>query len=412
MSACSVRSLAIEALYAVLARNRHADEALAERMPRLVKDADRRMLHALVHGVLRHWFSLEADVCRFLSCKPEIDVRCALLLGALQLRHLRTPAHAAVAETVSAIRMIRPRACSLVNAVLRRVADSPPPKRLKPHQRLELPKWMYRQWRDDWGAERLRTMAEHFGRVPPLGLAVRENRDAWLRRARAVGIEAGVEADLPHAVWVPASTPIHELPGFADGECWVMDFSAQAGVRLLVEALPVGTRRICDVCAAPGGKTALLRACLPGVKVISMDRDATRLQRLRQNLARMSWIGADVLQADACRMPWPDDSVEALFLDAPCSASGLLRRHPDVRFLHDQASLHRLAAIQRRMMDEAARVLRPGGRMVYAVCSIHRQEQQAALRDDLHLEAELRVFPDGLHDGFYAARLRKPETRR
>ncbi len=403
------RAVAIEVLCAVLVEHRHADDALATAMARLHADADRRFVHVLVYGVLRHYFSLEADVCRFVKRKPEDAVRMALLLGAFQWRHLQTPAHATVGETVEAVRCFQPKACGMVNAVLRRLIAQSPPARLKPHQRLELPQWLYRCWRDEWGADTLQQWFHDVDSIPPLTIAVRAARESWLQGAASMGLLAQPASHVATGVLLPGGTDVRALPGFAEGECWVMDQSAQASVHLLVDGLSASPAQVVDVCAAPGGKTAMLSALLPQTTVIAVEVHARRMARLRENQQRLRWMRAQPVRADARLLPFADASIEALFLDAPCTASGLLRKHPDVRFLHDEAQLQALVAQQQQLLAEAARVLRPGACMVYAVCAVHRQEQAPVLPAGLAKEAVLRIFPDTERDGFYAVRLRKQQ---
>lgn len=402
----SVRRYAIQALCAVIHHGTRADDAITVSLPDIEKDADKRFLHHLVYGVLRHYFSLEADVSRFIRDKPEPVVVMALILGAYQLRHLDTPPHAAVSETVEAIRPLQPRAVPLVNAILRQLTRHAAPKKLKPHQRHELPRWVYCQWRDHWGMETLNDFSKLLQSPAPLTIAVLGDRAEWLCLAHAVGLDAVAGELCPQAVLLPTSTPVTGLPWYESGKIIVMDQAAQASVHLLCEAVENKTGYILDLCAAPGGKTALLAYLLPQATIIAVEYYARRLPLLLENLQRLLLSNIHVIQSDAQKLPFSDQSMDGVFLDAPCSASGLLRKHPDVRFLHDLPQVERLVLQQSNMLHESLRLLKTNAPVVYAVCSIHHQEHAAIKQHALNPEKELHLLPAEHHDGFYAARLR------
>ncbi|MDQ6979803.1 MAG: transcription antitermination factor NusB [Mariprofundaceae bacterium] len=401
------RLLAIRVLVAVLKHGQRADAAMLALPEQMEHGADRRFVHTLVYTTLRYYFSLEADVSRFVRDKPEPAVMAALLLGTCQLRVLETPPHAAVSATVDAIRILQPRAAALVNAILRQLTRHAAPKKLKPHQRLELPRWIYQQWRDHWGIESLEAIPASLRTPPPLSCAILGSRDEWLIQATASGLHAHAGTLSKQAVLLPGGSSVTDLPGYEQGNIMVMDQAAQASVALLVDGIADVNAPLCvlDLCAAPGGKTALLAHCLPQADVIAVEYSARRLPTLQQNMERLNMSSVSMMQADSNCLPLADQSVDAIFLDAPCSASGVMRKHPDVRFLHDQAQLERLAGQQLTMLNEAIRVLKPGGVLLYAVCSIHPLEHQAALHDGLNIDASLTLLPSEENDGFYAARL-------
>lgn len=402
MGGCSlpgmlVRKAAMETLNRVIYASVKADTALA--VPDRELDArDCGLLHELVYGVLRRFYSLEADMSRYCRTKPDDMAHMALLLGTYQLRHMRVPAHAAVSETVAAIKALQPKAAGFVNAVLRHVAASEPPEKLRPYQQTELPKWLYAAWRDAFGADEVRQFCRDMQQTPPLCLAVFGDRDDWLDRARAAGMAAAAGELSPHAVLLPAGTPVTQLPGFAAGDFVVMDQAAQMAVLALQADQP---RTIIDLCAAPGGKTALLAHRFPDAAVIAVELRGSRLPRLRENLARLDCPNVRIVQADTLRLPLADGMADAVLLDAPCSASGVLRRHPDAKFLHDREHVRVLAERQRSMLTEALRLLKSDGRLVYAVCSIHPEENEEVTAP-LALSGR-RLFPTGTHDGFYIA---------
>ncbi|RMH60325.1 MAG: methyltransferase domain-containing protein [Zetaproteobacteria bacterium] len=400
LDAPSARLAAVRLLDAVLARRQRADVGLA-RLPA----PTRALAHEIVYGVLRRYFSLEVDVSRFLREKPEPVVRALLLAGAYQLRYMRMPAYAVVHAMVDVCKAVQPRAKGLVNAVLRRVAESEPPARLKPYQRAELPRWLYAAWRDQFGAEQVRNCARWLREKPLLSVAVPDGRENWMRSAERAGFACERGALSPLAVTLAGGTAVESLPGYTRGEFLVMDQAAQ----LAVLQLPVRAHdRVLDLCAAPGGKSALLARLYPQAEVLAVDRDARRLPRLRDNLRRMRATNVRLVHADARALPLPDAAVNTILLDAPCTASGILRRHPDAKFLHDAGDVRRHAVRQRAMMQEAWRVLRPGGFVLYAVCSIHRAENEDVIAGQGEVVRMRRLLPARDHDGFFFALLRKP----
>jgi 16S rRNA (cytosine967-C5)-methyltransferase len=401
-----VRQQAVDILVAVLSEGAKADMLLERAASTFDDGRDRGLLRELVYGVLRRYFSLEVDASRYMQAKPEDFVRLALLVGTYQIRHLRLPVHAAVHATVEAVKQSKhAKAAGMVNAVLRRVAENDPPAKLKPHQRAELPQWLYAAWRDGFGAERTAEIAAVFRDVPPLTVAVLDgDRDAWIRAVHAEGIEATPGELSNHAVLLPASTDVAGLPGYADGRFTVMDQAAQYAA-LALDVHPGD--KVLDLCAAPGGKTALLARLHPESEVTALELSAARLPRLQENLARLKATNVHVEQGDATALAHADDTFDAILLDAPCSASGVIRRHPDAKFIHDRDSVVRHAELQKRMVAEALRVLKPGGRLVYAVCSIHPEENEWAVANTPGLQSSERLFPSESHDGFFIARLAK-----
>ncbi len=410
------RGVAFDILVAVTERRRPLEEALdgADPAGSGVPARDRAAAHRLAATVLRRMGTLDAVLEPFLAKAPPPRVRLALMMGAAQLLFLDTPPHAAVGTVVSLVRErgLAPFA-GLVNAVLRRVAgagtaaldglDGP---------RLDVPAWLWSSWGRD-----ARPIAEALGREAPLdltlapGAAMPEN---------ALLLPTG-------SVRLPAGTRVAELPGYEDGAFWVQDAAAALPARLLA---PLPGERIADLCAAPGGKTAQLAAA--GARVSAIERDSGRLHRLRQNLSRLR-LETETIEADAGL--WrPSEPLDAVLLDAPCSATGTVRRHPDVLRLKRAADLGPLVEGQDRLLAAAAGMLRPGGRLVYAVCSLQPEEgpqrAEAAIRfglqpdpftpDELSAlpeartpEGWLRTHPGlwaerGGMDGFFVARFVRP----
>ena len=398
LSIKSVRALAILVLIDVIEKQRKSDVVL-EKFGENLEARDCALLHELVLGVLRRFFSLEADFSRFIKQKPDVEVRMSLLLGTYQLRHMRVPSHAAVSECVDAIKLFQPKASGMVNAVLRKVSISEPPKKLKPYQRAELPLWLYRVWRDAFGQDTVQAFASTLQQPPSLCVAVFVERDAWMAEVAGMGVEVCKGKYSPYAVLLPTGTYVPSLPGFDDGAFTVMDQAAQMAV-LALQAPEDGI--ILDVCAAPGGKTALLAHRFPKAKIVAIELNTKRIPRLQENLLRLNCKNVHLIQADALRLPILENYADAAFVDAPCSASGVLRRHPDAKFLHHESTVDALAKIQKGMLQAMMCSLKPNGNLVYAVCSIHPQENEHVTQGYRCLESE-RIFPSDTHDGFFWA---------
>ena len=359
------RLAAFDLLSTVLDKHRTLDEALAG-LP-AIEPRDRAAGHRLAAAVLRRAGTLDAALEPFLRKAPPDPVRHILRIGAAGLLLLETPAHAAVATAVG---LARARGLSpftgLVNAVLRKLAAAGPGAlEGLDAPRLDTPPWLWASW----GRE-ARAIAEAHQHEAPLDLTL------------APGAEAppGGEA-LPTGSWrYPAGTRVAELPGFAEGKFWVQD-AAAALPALLLAAQP--GERVADLCAAPGGKTAQLVAA--GAQVVAVEQSAARLVRLRENLTRLG-MAAEIVQGDATTWQ-PATPLDAVLLDAPCSATGTIRRHPEVAHLRRPRDVVAMAEQQDRLLAAAAAMLRPGGRLVYAVCSLQPEEGAA------RVEAALAALP-------------------
>jgi len=402
------RSIAFDLLTSVLDRKRTLDEALDRAGS--AEPRDRAAAHRLAAAVLRRLGSLDAVLEPFLTRAPPDTVRHILRLGAASLLLLDTPPHAAVATAVALTRArkLAPFA-GLVNAVLRRVAEAGPPALDGlDGPRLDTPSWLWASW----GAD-ARAIAHAHAKEAPLDLTL------------APGAEPppGGTVLPTGSVRLPAGTRVQELPGYAEGRFWVQDAAAALPARLLA-AKP--GEQVADLCAAPGGKTAQLAAA--GAHIFAVERDPIRMRRLHENLARLG-LTVDVAQEDV--LDWrPPAPLDAALLDAPCTATGTIRRHPDILRLRRPRDVAELAAAQARMLEAAAAMLRPGGRLIYAVCSLQAEEGEklpipASLRPAPFTPEELAALPEartpaghlrshpglwpelGHMDGFFAARFVK-----
>jgi 16S rRNA (cytosine967-C5)-methyltransferase len=359
------RDAAFDLLAATLDRHRPLEEALDALGG--IDARDRAAGHRLAASVLRRMGSLDAILEPFLKKAPPAGVAHILRIGAAGLLLLDTPPHAAVATAVA---MARRRGftpfAGLVNAVLRRVSEAGPTAlEALDGPRLDSPPWLWTAWGRDARAIATAHLIE-----APLDLSWR------------AGSEPPADAEiLPTGSWrCPAGTRVTELAGFASGELWVQDAAAALPAKLLNAQ---NGERIADLCAAPGGKTAQLADT--GALVTAIESNPSRIARLRENLDRLH-LTVDTVQADATI--WrPAEKLDAVLLDAPCSATGTIRRHPDVAHLKRPRDVQGLVAQQDRLLDAACDMLKPGGRLVYAVCSLQPDE------GTLRIEAALKRLP-------------------
>ena len=363
---------------------------------------ERARAQRLASGVLRQLHQLDRPLLPLLKKSPPLPV-CNVLRLALHELAAGEAAHGVVHEAVEAARAINPAFSGLVNAVLRKVD----PQAVKGDQKL--PGWLREALIAAYGRRAVEAMERVFAKVPPVDLTLR----------------AGAEVEglvLPTGSVRLAGAQVSALPGYAEGRFWVQDAAAALAVKMLGD---VPGLRVLDLCAAPGGKTMQLAE--GGAEVTALDISDARLARLRENLARTG-LTAEVVCADA--LAWaPAAPFDAILLDAPCSATGTIRRHPDLPFLRQARDVSELAALQARLAERARGWLKPGGRLVFCTCSLLPEEGEAqaarlvasgmeALRPEIAGvdpawwgEHGLRLRPDhweklGGMDGFYMACLR------
>jgi 16S rRNA (cytosine967-C5)-methyltransferase len=423
----TARHVALDLVGAVLGRERPLDESIDDN-PAMAQLSlrDRAFARLLVATVLRRLGQIDALIgdCLASPLPPRAaGVHDILRLGVAQLLFLHTPPHAAVATSVDLAQSRGYLAHKgLVNAVLRRLSlEGPDRVAAQDAPLLNTPTWLWQSWSGHYGEERARAIATAHLREAPLDLTPRANANGWCEKLAATQLPTGT---LRRAGGGAVAT----LPGYAEGAWWVQDAAAALPVRLFGD---VAGLSVVDLCAAPGGKTAQLADA--GAFVTAVDRSSRRLDRLVGNLKRLS-LPAATVAADA--VTWrPERLADAVLLDAPCTATGAIRRHPDVPHLKRPADVARLAVIQERLLRAAVDMLRPGGTLVYCTCSLEPEEGprqvEALLRSgapverrplsaaELDMPAEwltedgdLRTLPfylsehDGL-DGFYGARLVK-----
>jgi 16S rRNA (cytosine967-C5)-methyltransferase len=430
----SARRVALELLHSVLRRHRPLDEALAGHAGWVrLAPRDRAFVRLLVATCLRRLGQIDAVLAQCLErpLTPKASAaEGALRLGACQLLFLETPPHAAVTETIDALPRSAAAYHGLVNAVLRRIArEGSVLLAAAPEIPTNLPAWLWEGWSRAYGEATAGAIAAQLLHEAPLDLTLRnpDQGSSWAERLGAQILPNG-------SLRLREAGAIEALPGFAEGAWWVQDAAAALPARLLGD---VRGKQVIDLCAAPGGKTLQLAAA--GAQVTALDRSAERLARVTQNLER---TGLKALCVTADAFNWrPPAPVDAVLLDAPCSATGTIRRHPDLPWIKRQAELAELPALQRRLLNAAIAMTRPGGLIVYAVCSLEPAEGEdliaAAIEQGAPIEririgevipeeqarlgvpaeaitraGALRTLPChwaelGGMDGFYAVRLRR-----
>jgi 16S rRNA (cytosine967-C5)-methyltransferase len=424
-TAVTARGAALDLIGAVLRQKHPLDEAIEDHAGLAELPArDRAFARLLVATVLRRLGQIDAMIAHCLE-KP-LPPRAAatqdlLRMGLAQLLFLRTPPHAAVATTVD---LAEARGFlsykGLVNAVLRRLSqEGAALMAAQDEGRVNVPSWLWRNWSEAYGEATARAIAIAHLHEAPLDISVRSDPELWRERLDAVLLPTG-------SLRRQGGGAIASLPGYHEAAWWVQDAAAALPAKLLGT---IAGEVVLDLCAAPGGKTAQLVAA--GAHVVALDRSPRRVERLNANLARLK-LPAETRVADAIQ--WrPEQPVRFVLLDAPCTATGAIRRHPDVPHLKTPDDVIRLAGVQERLLHAAIEMLAPGGVLVYCTCSLEPQEgkQQVerllargapvkrspvdpaeigGFRDCISAEGDLRTLPchlseqEGL-DGFFAARL-------
>ncbi|MGM0982627.1 MAG: 16S rRNA (cytosine(967)-C(5))-methyltransferase RsmB [Pseudomonadota bacterium] len=397
---------------------------------------DRALFKALCYGTCRTLPRLEALAGKLLD-KPfkarDADIQALLLLGIYQLLYLRIPAHAAVGETAGAARLLgKEWATRVLNGCLRRLQRESAELQAEVDRdsavALLHPQWwletLRQAWPNDW-----RDICEANNTSGPMTLRINRrhgDREAYLNRLIAAGLEGRLCSHAPEGITLEAPVDVHALPGFFEGHASVQDESAQLSAMLLGPALaPRPGARVLDACCAPGGKTAHLLE-LFDIDLQAIDSDAARLARVEDTLTRLG-LAATLAEGDATTLDWWDGTpFDAILLDAPCSGSGVIRRHPDIKRLRRPSDIPKLTELQARLLDNLWPLLRPGGTLLYATCSVLPEENAEQIERFMTRKPDavastlagmawgrpsgagrqLLPQPDS-HDGFFYARLEK-----
>jgi 16S rRNA (cytosine967-C5)-methyltransferase len=386
----AARRIAADILDGVLHKHRTLDDQLdgAGAHPGLksLADRDRALMRRLVATILRRLGTLGHVLSRLLDRGIPTDApraQSALLIGAAQILWMDVPDHAAVDLSVRLVQSDRRAAkyAGLVNAVLRRCAREGQPliDEVKA-QTLDIPPWLLARWNAAYGETTARAMALAIGHEPSLDITVKADAAQWATRLHGETLPTGTVRTLLQG-------SVTMLPGFTEGQWWVQDAAAALPARLFGD---VSGKRIVDLCAAPGGKTAQL--ALAGADVTAVDRSPARMSRLRDNLARLS-LHANEVVTDAAEWDGGDGSFDGVLVDAPCTSTGTIRRHPDVAWLRQEADIAALAALQARLLKKAVTLLKPGGTLVYCTCSLEPEEGEQAIAALLAAEPAMRRVP-------------------
>lgn len=424
------RAVAAQVLSEVLGEHRSLATALPDALTR-ISPRDRGLLQELCYGTCRWQPQLQVLLDNLLTrplAAAELTVRALLLIGLYQLWHSRIPDHAVVAETVAAARQLRkPWAAGLANAVLRaalrRRSELAALLGDHPEGCTAHPRWLIAQlqadWPDDWP-----TMIEANNGRPPFVLRINQRhctREQYRLRLTEAGYTVAPVPDIETALVLAEPMDITELPDFAKGAVSVQDAAAQLAAPLL--CVEPG-QRVLDACAAPGGKTTHLLECEPTLALTALDQDARRLVQVADNLRRLDQT-ARLVVGDAMHPDdwWDGVPFDRILLDAPCSATGVIRRHPDIKLLRRESDIAALAERQGAILAALWPLLRPGGQLLYATCSVLRQENERVIAGFLATHPAAREQPilanwgcslqhgrqilpgeNGM-DGFYYARL-------
>jgi 16S rRNA (cytosine967-C5)-methyltransferase len=388
----AARRIAADILDGVLQKHRTLDEQLdgaaAHPGVKTLSDRDRALMRRLVATILRRLGTLGHVLSRLLDRGIPTDApraQSALLIGAAQILWMDVPDHAAVDLSVRLVQSDRRAAkyAGLVNAVLRRCAREGQPliDEVKA-KTLDIPEWLLTRWIAHYGETAAREIAIALSHEPSLDITVKSDPAQWATRLHGETLPTGTVRTLLQG-------SVTMLPGFTEGQWWVQDAAAALPARLFGDVKGLA---IADLCAAPGGKTAQLAHA--GARVTAVDRSVARMARLRDNLTRLE-LEAETVITDAAEWPGAKggEGFDGILVDAPCTSTGTIRRHPDVAWLRQEADIAALATLQKRLLLHAATLLRPGGTLIYCTCSLEPEEGEQAVAALLASESAMRRAP-------------------
>lgn len=380
----AARDVAVAWIDSILRHGRSLDEAMAARTADALEPRDRALARLIVMTVLRRRGTLDALIAAYLQ-KPlpggRGNLSAILQCAAAQIVFLETPPHAPIAIAVDQCRADKSarRFDKLANAVLRRISENKLTSLTGIDTlNLDIPDWLFARWRTAYGAETARAIAAACLEEAPHDLTVTANAEGWARRLGGMLLPTG-------SVRLAHGGRVENLDGYAGGQWWVQDAAAALPAKLLGN---VRDLKVADLCAAPGGKTLQLAAA--GADVTAIDISAGRLERLWENLRRTN-LQAKVVVADVLDLG--PSTFDAVLLDAPCTATGTIRRHPDILALRRAEDLTRLADLQSRLLHKAASLVRPGGTLMYCSCSLEPEEGIDQIRHFIAQHENFRRLP-------------------
>ena len=426
----NTRLIAAKVLTSVIRDGQSLTAALNNTLGVVESDKDRAFIQALCYGVCRNFHRLDYILSQMLD-KPlkDLDVKALALIGLYQLKFMRVKSHAAVSETVLAARK-KPWAKALINALLRSYLRGQEGFEQKADNvksaLVSHPDWLIQQIEQDWPIQ-AQQIFQQINAQPPMALRVNLaniSQDQYLQKLRDQGIEAEAVSFCRSAILLNKPAVVDILPGFNEGWVSVQDTAAQLAAELL--DVQIG-HRVLDVCAAPGGKAAHILEHQPKVReLVAVDIDKLRLQRVNDNFQRLK-LSAKLIVGDASKPEdwWDGQLFDRILLDVPCSALGVIRRHPDIKLLRRAEDINTLQVLQQRIMTAVWPLLAPGGIMLYATCSILKQENEQQIEAFLATNTNAIEVPinadwglvrrygrqiltgESAMDGFYYALIRK-----
>ncbi|ELX8381136.1 16S rRNA (cytosine(967)-C(5))-methyltransferase RsmB [Providencia vermicola] len=420
----NLRSIAAIAIGQVIDKGQSLSTVLPE-LQKNISDKDKSLLQEICFGVLRYLPKLEWFVSQLME-KPltgkQRTLHYLIMVGIYQLLYTRIPAHAALAETVNgAVALKRPQLKGLINGVLRSFQrqQAQLEERSANHNSQYLhPSWLLKRLQNAYPSE-WQSIVEANNQRPPMWLRVNaqhHSAEQYQRLLEEIGITSERHLKHPSALRLSEPTSVAKLPGFDDGWSTVQDVSAQGCAEILA---PQNNEHILDLCAAPGGKTTHILELAPKAHVVAVDIDESRLKRVNENLSRLKQH-AVVIQGDGTTPEqWAEGKLfDRILLDAPCSATGVIRRHPDIKWLRRDSDINELTVLQAKILESIWPYLKVGGTLVYATCSVMPEENSLQIKNFLakHPEAKLndgtsaglQILPSETGgDGFFYARLVK-----
>ena len=386
---------------------------------------DSALTKSLVFGTIRFYHQLNDIVTGLLNHsleKEDLDIHCLMLLGAYQILYSKVAIHASIYETVNVLNALdKAWAKGLVNAILRQIDRDQ--ALLKQQTHYSHPTWMVKKIKQNYPDNFEQIFSQNNIQAPmTIRIHPQYSLNEYQQRLTECNINSKAVNVAPQALVLENPVSVYDLPDFESGSCYVQDASAQLAAHLLA---PENQERILDACSAPGGKTTHLCELAPNASVVALDSDLERLERVKQNIQRFKLNNVDIIQGNAQQQDWWDGKLfDKILLDAPCSATGVIRRHPDIKLLRKPKDIVNLVKLQAQILDNLWQMLKPGGTLLYATCSVlkveneiqisqflqdHQDAKEVTIDLDWGIKASVgrQQLPSHEFDGFYYAKLQK-----